>query len=127
MGSICDMHNANRAAAVFEEDPDFLSHLGGFVGATIESVEVSVNDPIGTISALFSVRLPNGDAQTLSGPLLAETLDSGIAGFDLQENYEQAELRRMLEAAIANPENGLDEDDRDALREELGDLANYYS
>ena len=127
MGSICDMHNANRAAAVFEEDPDFLSYLRGFVGATIESVDLSVNDPIGTIAAVFEVRLPDGETKTLSGPLLAETLESGIAGFDLQETYEQAELRRMLEAAIANPENGLDEDDRDALREELEDLPNYYS
>ena len=127
MGSICDMHNANRAAAVFAEDPHFLSYLRGFVGATIEAVELSVNDPIGTISAFFNVRLPDGETKTLSGPLLAETLESGIAGFDLQETYEQAELRRMLEAAIANPENGLDEDDREALREELAELPNYYS
>ena len=127
MGSICDMHNANRAAAVFAEDPHILSYLRGFVGATIEAVELSVNDPIGTISAFFNVRLPDGETKTLSGPLLAETLESGIAGFDLQETYEQAELRRMLEAAIANPENGLDEDDREALREELAELPNYYS
>lgn len=127
MGSICDMHNANRAAAVFEEDPAFLSYLRGFIGATIESVELSVNEPIGTISAFFNVRLPDGETKTLSGPLLAETLDSGIAGFDLQENYDQDELLRMLEAAITNPENGLDEDDRASLREELEDLPNYYS
>jgi len=126
MGSICDMHNAQRAAAVYEKDESFLSILKEFVGAKIESVSLSLNDPVGTISASFQVRMPDGEVETLEGPRLGETLESGVLGFDLQEQYEQDELRRLLTAAIADPENGLDERDRDAMRVELDELSNYY-
>jgi hypothetical protein len=126
MGSINDMRNANRAAAICREDEGFLDYMRRYIGATVEAVQLSVNDPIGTIAALFTVRLDNGETQRLDGPRLAETFESGVLGFDLQEQYQQEDLRRLLEAAIANPDNGLDERDRDALREELEELPNYY-
>jgi hypothetical protein len=126
MGSICDMHSASRAAAVYAQDPTFLDDLRRYIGATIESVSLSVNEPVGTISASFGVRMPDGEVETLEGPRLGETCESGVVGFDLQEQYEENELRRLIEAAVADPENGLDERDREALRAEIEDLPNYY-
>lgn len=127
MGSICDMRDTHRTAAVYEQDATFLDPLRRFVGATIESVDLSVNDPIGTITASFNVRMPDGQVETLDGPRLAETHESGVLGFDLQDQYEQDELRGLLTAAVAEPENGLDDRDRDAMRAELDELPNYYA
>jgi hypothetical protein len=126
MGDICRMHDANRTAAVYEQDTTFLDDLRRYVGATIQSVALSVNDPIGSISAAFNVRMLNGEVETLAGPLLAEVSESGVLGFELQEQYEEDELRRLLAAAIADSDNGLDDRDRDAMRAELDELPNYY-
>ena len=127
MGSICDMRDTHRTAAVYEQDETYLDPLRRFIGATIESVDLAVNDPIGTIAAFFNVRMPDGQVETLEGPLLAETHESGVLGFDLQDQYEQDELRRLLTAAIADPGDGLDDRDREAMRAELDELANYYA
>jgi hypothetical protein len=126
MGSICDMNNANRAAAVRGEDPQFMAGLRAFVGATITAVDVEVNEPIGTIKAFFSIRLPDGTKTTVDGPMLGEVTDDGACGFGLEQVYEQAELASLLTAAIANTENGLDDHDREQLAEELVELPNYY-
>ncbi len=126
MGSICDMRDTSRTAAVLEQDETYLDPLRRFIGATIESVDLSVNDPIGTISALITVRMPDGQVETLEGPRLAETHESGVLGFDLQDRYEQDELRRLLLAAIADADNGLDDRDRDAMRAELDELSKFY-
>ena len=126
MGDICRMNDANRTAAVCEQDETFLDGLKRYIGATIEFVALSVNDPIGSISAAFSVRLPNGEVETLAGPLLAEVSESGVLGFELQEQYDEGELRLLLTAAIADADNGLDDRDRDAMRDELQGLPEYY-
>ena len=126
MGSICDMRDTSRTAAVLEQDGTYLDPLRRFIGATIEAVELCVNDPIGTISAVFIVRMPDGQVETLEGPRLAETHESGVLGFDLQDQYGPDELRRLLTAAIAAPENGLDDRDREAMRAELDELPNHY-
>lgn len=109
-----------------EQDPQFLDDLRQFVGATITGVEMTVNEPIETIRAFFNVRTPDGNETTMSGPMLREVTDSGIAAFDLQEEYDQDELRGLIEGAVADPDNGLDDDDRKSLREELAELPNYY-
>ena len=126
MGSICDMHNAHRAAAVLERDPELLGDLRRFAGATILGVQTTVNEPIGTIRACLTLRMPDGSEATMYGPTLREVTDCGIVGFSLEEDYGQDELRRLIEGAIADPDNGLDDDDREALREELETLPDYY-
>ena len=126
MGDICRMHDAIRTTAVYEHDATYLDGLKRYIGATIESVALSVNDPIGAISACFGVRMPDGEVETLQGPLMGETCESGVLGFDLQEQYEEHDLRRLMEAAIAAPDNGLDDRDRDAMRAELDELSDYY-
>lgn len=126
MGSICRMNDTNRAAAIFRQDAEFLAPLQRFIGATIEAVDLSVNDPIGVISTLLTVQMPDGTTEELDGPLLAEDAESGVLGFDLQDRYERDELRRMLETAIADPDNGLDRYDRDAIKEELERLDDQY-
>lgn len=126
MGSICDMHNAHRAATVLERDPEFLGDLRRFVGATILSVETMVNEPIGTIKSFLNVRMPDGKETTVDGPTLREVTDCGVLGFSLEEEYEQDELRGLIEAAITDPNNGLGDDDRETLREELEALPDYY-
>jgi len=126
MGSICDMHNAHRAAAVLERDPEFMAGLRAFVGATIEAVDMEVNEPIGTIRAYLTLRMPDGGEATMDGPTLREVTDCGVVGFDLQESYELDDLRGLIEGAIADPDNGLDGGDREALREELAGLADHY-
>jgi hypothetical protein len=120
------MNDTNRAAAVLRLDPDFVAPILRHVGATIVGVDLSVNDPIGTISALLTVRMPDGTNEELDGPMLAETGESGVLGFDLQDRYTNDELRRMLETAIADPDNGLDVHDRLAIREELEGLDEHY-
>lgn len=126
MGSICRMNDTNRAAAIFHQDPDFLAPLQRFIGATIETVDLSVNHPIGTISALLTVRMPDGTTEELDGPILAEEMESGVLGFDLQDHYGHDQLRRLLETAIADLENGLDGHDRRAMRDELEGLDGHY-
>lgn len=126
MGSICRMNDTTRAAAIYRQDPDFLSPVRRYVGATIVGVDLSINDPIGTISALLTVRMADGTTEELDGPVLAEEMESGVLGFDLQDRYERDELRRLLEAAIADPDNGLDEHDRRAIRGELEGLDEHY-
>jgi len=126
VGSICRMNDTNRAAAIFRQDAEFLAPLQRFIGATIEAVDLSVNDPIGVISTLLTVQMPDGTTEELDGPLLAEDAESGVLGFDLQDRYERDELRRMLETAIADPDNGLDRYDRDAIKEELERLDDQY-
>jgi hypothetical protein len=116
MGSVCRMNETNRAAAVLRLDPDFLAPLRRFIGAAIEAVDLSVNDPIGTISALLTVRMPDGTTEELDGAVLAEDAESGVLGFDLQDRYPLDDLRRMLETAIADPDSGLDRYDRDEQR-----------
>ena len=126
MGSVCDMNNAKRSAAVMQEAKGFLAGLKGLIGATVIDVGVEINEPIGTVKAFFRFQLPDGKQMSEDGPLLAEVTDGGICGFSLEESYEEAELRKMIEAAIANRENGLDDDDRERLGEELDELSNYY-
>lgn len=126
MGSICDMHNAHRAAAVLERDPEFLGDLRRFVGATILSLETTVNEPIGTIKAYLALRMPDGTETTMDGPTLREVTDCGVVGFSLEDDYGQDELRGLIEGAVSDPDNGLDDDDRRALREELEALPDYY-
>jgi len=120
------MNDTNRAAAILRQDADFLAPLRRFIGATIEAVDLSVNDPIGVISALLTVRMPDGTTEELDGPTLAEEMGSGVLGFELQDRYEKDELRRLLETAIADPDNGLDEHDRRAMRDDCERLSNYY-
>ncbi len=126
MGSVCRTNDTNRAAAIFRQDPDFLAPLRRFIGATIEAVDLSVNDPIGVISAMLTLRMPDGTTEELDGPVLAEDAESGVLGFSLQDRYDEHDLRRMLETAIADPDNGLDRYDRDAIREELERLDDHY-
>ena len=127
MGSVCRLNDTNRAAAILRQDADFLAPLRRYVGATIEAVDLSVNDPIGSISALLTLRMPDGTTEELDGPVLAEDAESGVLGFDLQDHFRQCELRRMLETAIADPDNGLDEHDRRAMRDDCERLSDYYS
>jgi hypothetical protein len=126
MGSITDSRNASRAAAVLAKDPDFLAGLKSFVGSTILEVGVEVNEPIGTIKAFYRVATPDGEVHTIDGPTLMETYESGVLGFDLDERYSQDELRGLMEAAAADPENDLDDQDREGIREEIEELGNFY-
>ena len=131
MGSICNMNNASRSAAVLAKDPNYLSYWQRFVGATITGINMVANDPnIGTITLVFTVSMPDGTnptTETLDGPTLREASDSGILGMGLEELYEEeTELRDLMTAAADDPTNGLDEDDRAAIREEIGELEEYY-
>lgn len=126
MGSICDERDTRRANAVLHEDPEYIDWLRNCEGATIASVDYGPGEAIGTIVANFSLQLPDGTTTTITGPTLREVTEDGICGFSLQFDYEQDKLRQLLTAAIANPGNGLDDDDRETLREELTVLPEYY-
>lgn len=128
MGSISDMHSTSQASAVLHEDADFLGWLRKYEGQTliVETVTYGPGETIGTIVAELTVRTSDGSTETIPGPNLREVTESGVCGYDLQDEYDQDELKAMLEAAIANPDNGLDENDRESLREDLADLAEYY-
>ena len=127
MGSICDMNNATRAAAVLAKDPEYLAYYRQFVGATITGIGMMVNEPIGSIAVVFTITMPDGTEKTLDGPQLREVSDSGILGMDLNDLYEDPEeLRGLMTAAAEDPDNKLDDQDRAMIREELEELDNYY-
>ena len=127
MGSICDMNNANRAAAVLAKDPEYLAYYRQFVGATITDIGMMVNEPIGSIAVVFTLTMPDGTEKTLDGPQLREVSDSGVLGMDLNDLYEDPEeLRGLLTAAAEDPDNNLDDQDRAMIREELEELDSYY-
>ena len=126
MGDICRMHDANRAAAVLEEDPAFVASAERYIGATVERSHICVNDSeCGTIGIELVLRLADGTEAYVMAER-QETSEDGVCGFELERDYTKADLRRMLKAAIKREGNGLDDDDRESLREDLRELGNYY-
>jgi hypothetical protein len=75
---------------------------------------------------LYWVEMSDPELLGQDGFRADEDAESGVLGFDLQDRYERDELRQLLETAIADPDNGLDEHDRRAMRDECERLSDYY-
>jgi len=128
MGDICRMHDTIRANAVLHEDPGFIGWLKKFEGqtVTVETVDYGPGETIGTLVAELTLRLADGTTETIEGPTLREVTEDGVCGYGLEFDYEEEQLRAMLQAAVDDPGNGLEDDDREALRDELGTLHEFY-
>lgn len=128
MGDICRMHDTNRANAVLHQDPEFIGWLKKLEGqtVTIEAVDYGPGESIGTLVAELTLRLADGTTETIDGPTLREVTEDGVCGYGLEFECEEEQLRAMIQAAVDDPGNGLDEHDRDALRDELGTLHEFY-
>ena len=128
MGDICRMRDTARANAVLHQDREFDGWLKKLEGqtVTIESVDYGPGETIGTLVAELTLRLADGTTETVEGPTLREVTEDGVCGYGLEFEYEEDELRRMIQVAADHPDNGLDDHDRDALREELERLHEFY-
>lgn len=121
MGSISDSRNTNRAVAVLER-------LGGvpeiaeLKGETIQVLDVGIEGQLYSISAWMTIRLPNGEERTFDLGQVHEVTDCGVAGYALEEMYEEDDLREAIEAELADPSSVLDEDEKQGLRRDLADL-----
>ena len=125
MGSICDMANTQRAAAVLEKAPADhegfpIPELRKYVGrkVTIKDVALS-NEHTTCVSAFATLTTEDGEDVMVDLGSVIDLADEGVCGYNLAEYFEPQVLRSMIEAAIADEANGLDADDRDSLREDL--------
>ena len=128
MGDICRMHDTIRANAVLHQDADFAGWLTKLTGqtVTIEAVEYGPGEVIGTIVAEFRFRMADDSTETVTGPMLREVTEDGVCGYGLEFEYAEEQLGVMIQAAADDQDNGLDDDDRDALRDELATLHEFY-
>ena len=115
MGSICDSRNTNRAVAL-------LRRLGGgpevaeLKGQSVEILDVGLEAQLHSISGWMRVRLPDGRERTFELGQLHEVTDCGVAGYALEDLYDEDQLRVAIEAELADPDSALDEDGREGLR-----------
>lgn len=128
MGDICRMHDTIRANAVLHQDPEFNGRLKKLTGqtVTIEAVDYGPGESIGTLVAELTLRLADGTTEIIDGPTLREVSEDGVCGYGLEFDYEEEQLRAMIQAAADDPDNGLEDDDRGRLRDELETLHEFY-
>jgi hypothetical protein len=125
MGSSSDMAATNRAVAVLDKAPADqhgypILDLRGYVGQKVTVAEVFLgSEQLASISAQAKLITESGEHVWVSLGTVAELADTGVCGYALEEYFESHVLRTMLESAIADEANGLDLDDRDALREDI--------
>jgi hypothetical protein len=121
MGSIADSRNTNRAIAL-------LQRLGGspeiaeLKGETVQIIDVGIEGRLYSISAWIQVRLPDGEERTLDLGQVHEIVDEGVAGYALEALYPEDELKKAIEAELADPDSVLDEHEKQGLRRDLADL-----
>ena len=121
MGSVCDSRNTNRAVAL-------LRRLGGgpevaeLKGQSVEILDVGLEAQLHSISGWMRVRLPDGEEHVYDIGQAFEVTDCGVAGYALEDLYDEDELRGAIEAELADPDSDLDEDEREGLRRDLADL-----
>ncbi len=128
MGSISDMHNTNRAGAVLARDPN-RPDIARLVGKVVTIIDAGVGPGGSSVAVSGYIKLSiEGEPEVITIDLGddLQLADEGVCSYNLQDFYEEDELRAMIEATIADEDNGLDEDDRNQLREELKELESYY-
>lgn len=128
MGSCADMSATNRAAAVLEKAPPDAGYpvpeLKALVGqtVTVQSVEIS-SEHTERLTAFAKLVDASGKQHLVELGTVLEIADEGVCGYALEDHFEDTEvLAQMLRDAIADEKNGLDEEDRDSLREDLESL-----
>jgi hypothetical protein len=119
------MAATNRAVAVLEKAPAgydscLIPDLRGYVGQKVTVAEVRLDgERLASISAGANLVTEDGESVWVNLGTVVEIADSGVCDYALEEHFERHVLRTMLEAAIADESNGLDPDNRDALRKDI--------
>ena len=130
MGSVARMNMMNRAFAVLSQDPNGFTHLGRFLGGTLVSFDMDVDEMCESIEAVpvIRCRYSDGPPEAIPSTRLATLTEDGICGCSLEQRYEKEELRAMMQAALdaSMTNENLSEHDRIALREELEELDTWY-
>jgi hypothetical protein len=121
LGSISDLRSTNRAVALLDR-MESAPEIAQLKGETVEIIDVGIEGNLYSISAWMQVRLQSGEERTLDLGQLYEVTDCGVAGYSLEALYPEDELREAIEAELADPSSVLDEDEKEGLRRNLGDL-----
>lgn len=123
MGSVSDMGRTNLAVTILEE-------LGGgnpfeeLKGQTVEILEVGIEGQISSIYGWVRVRTPGGKLLTIDIGTTHEITDSGVAGYGLENVYDEDELREAMQRILAS--DGLSDSERRDLQADLDSLHDYY-
>ena len=128
MGSMTEAAQTRRAVALLDEAPpdydgsplpELRRHLGEQV--TIEDVILN-NEHAERITAQASIVTGDGETHRVELGTVAEITGEGVCGYSLEDSFPRDVLRRMIEAALADSNNDLDDHDREKLREHLAQL-----